>query len=199
MLGLCSKWLEVADYIDGYDVAVITEIKLDKMVTSDSIMRRSYSLNRNDRSSNGGSIASYIRNSLKPITLFDLQEEAKTKNIEMTLDMITADSTNKTNSKFIIIGVYRPPNTDVGWFTKFDSIVALATALAPVCFMGDVNADLLKPTAPLGKQLLHSLEAAEVRIEQKLFQHASVRRMLPGILLLPSLKTSPLKGTLLGH
>ena len=84
---------------------VITETKIDKMVTTDSISRQGYSINRNDRSSNGGGIVSYIRSTLKPVTNFELQEEAKHNNIEVTVDMITIGPDKKGN-KLIIISVY---------------------------------------------------------------------------------------------
>ena len=101
--GLRSKWIEASDFLRKYDIAVLTETKLDPTVTLGSLLLKGYATNIMDRNANGGGVASYIKAYLKPNTIIELQSRYKSLGIE-----ITADSIRPIGSlpKTVLIGVY---------------------------------------------------------------------------------------------
>ena len=46
----------------------------------------------------------------------------------------------------VVLGVYRPPSSRVFWFQMFSDLILEALVLGPIIIMGDLNADLLKPS-----------------------------------------------------
>jgi Reverse transcriptase (RNA-dependent DNA polymerase) len=65
------------------------------------------------------------------------------------------------NSKpWIIIGVYRPPNSTQDWFDRFNDLVLELLVEGRLIIMGDLNADLLKPDVNPGKSLRATLNLA---------------------------------------
>ena len=64
--------------------------------------------------------------------------------------MNTIELTNKIGT-VVILGVYRPPSSDVSWVQKFNDLVIETLKIGPTCILADLNADLLKPACYSGR------------------------------------------------
>ena len=102
---------------------MLTETKLDDKATTSLISLNHDGINILDRNSNGGGIVTYIKNSLKPVFHFELQDRFKTRDIETTVSSVSIASADKSRSNLVIIGAYRPPNADSPWFTTLNELV----------------------------------------------------------------------------
>ena len=128
-----------------------------------SIHLDGYDVNRSDRNAAGEGVATYIKEYLKPITQTILQDKYQKWRLETTISLISL-SWNGSMHKFVVIGLYRPPNSGITWFMIFnDLIVEIASEGLP-CILGDLNADLMKPDTGPGKLLLHSFELAAIKV-----------------------------------
>ena len=162
--GLRLQWHEVSEHVKKFDIAVLIETKLDEKVTTSSLAMLEYTVNRADRINNGGGIITYVKNSLKPVILNDVQDKFKSLGIEATVTRITIASTGKTSQSLVILGVYRPPNTSITWFAILNELVLETVAVGDVCLLGDLNADLLLPSVNPAKTLLDTFEIAGIRV-----------------------------------
>ena len=161
MNGLRSKWQEVSNFVEEHDIVVITETKLDSVVSANSLTLKGFTANRLDRNSNGGGVLSYVRSSLNPTVLHDLQERAVVLGLECTLSKIQVQGVKKP---VIVMGAYRPPNAIQGWFDNMSSLVNEILPLGPIVIMGDLNADLLQPKLAPCKSLRALLALANVKV-----------------------------------
>jgi Reverse transcriptase (RNA-dependent DNA polymerase) len=159
--GLRSKWVEAKSLFLDFNIVVVTETKIDATVSTGSIQIPGFAVNRQDRNKFGGGVATFITDSLKPSTLYDLQAKYSDKGIEVTLDSIVLGSRHQT---MIVIGVYRPPNSGISWFSVFSDLILEALILGPIFIIGDINADLLDNNACLGKTLQALLDLACVSV-----------------------------------
>src|SRR2546425_12704240 len=98
----------MSEFIADYDITVITESKLSSDVTSSSLSVKGYCSNRLDRNNHGGGVITYVKNSLKPVILYDQQNLAVSKGIECTVTKIPMQGGKKST---LVLGLYRPPNT----------------------------------------------------------------------------------------
>ena len=121
-----------------------------------NINKIGYMVNRADRNSNGGGVATYVADWLKPNILAEIQEKAKREQIEATFTSITV-SDHQGNNIVIVIGIYRPPSSARSWFTTLNSLLVEVTKLGQVIMMGDINADMRQPTKYPGKALMQSI------------------------------------------
>jgi retron-type reverse transcriptase len=118
-----------------------------------------FTLNRRDRTACGGGVATYIRSSLRPVSLTDLQNKAAEAGLELTITTIQLTSVQK----IVVVGVYRPPSTRAIWFTEFNELILILLSIGQLIIMGDINADLMKPLTYPGKALKSSLKLANTR------------------------------------
>ena len=121
---------------------MLTKTKIDSSVSSGSLHQLGYDLNRCNRTAHGGGVVTYIRESLQPKTLFDLHKKYNDKEIEITIDIIEAKGSLRNA---VILGVYRPPNSKVSWFSIFKDLILETLLWGSPIIMGDLNSDLLKP------------------------------------------------------
>ena len=142
---------------------VLTETKLDSNVTVASSEQDGFLLNRIDRNKNGGGVVTYLKESLKPVTLTDLQQKYNISGIELTANTILP---SRTAGKMVILGIYHPPNADANWFLRISDLILDVSSLGPICILGDLNADLLKPGVLPAKALLQILELGGCRIAE---------------------------------
>ena len=140
---------------------VITETKLDSIVPANSLTLKGFTSNRLDRNSNGGGVILYLRTSLKPTVLYDLQERAAILGIECTFTKFQVYGVKKP---IIVLGVYRPPNAYRGWFDDLSSLVIEVLPLGSLVIMGDLNADLLQPKLATSKSLKALLALANAKV-----------------------------------
>jgi exonuclease III len=121
-----------------------------------------YQINRQDRTSHGGGVATYIREDLRPEQLTELQSKYASESLEAT---ITKIQVCKPERSIIVIGVYRPPSAKASWFDVFNELVMTASDLGQIIIMGDLNANLMKPNEYPGNALLKSLSLARTTIQ----------------------------------
>jgi len=87
-------------------------------------------------------VATFINESLQPKTLSALQTKYRNNDIEVTVDLIEAKGPLQ---KVVILGVYRPPSSKVGWFNTAKDLILETLSYGSTIIMGDINADLFKP------------------------------------------------------
>ena len=118
-----------------FDVLCLNETLCDSTISDEEISIDGFSLLRNDRTRHGGGVAIYISNNFK---------HTRRHNIEP--DMLECVLTEVKYSNYkppIIVGAfYRPPNTSVDFFDKFDEVLATVSAESKECILlGDFNCD----------------------------------------------------------
>jgi Reverse transcriptase (RNA-dependent DNA polymerase) len=155
--GLRSKWNEAKTHLSEFDVTIFTETKIDANVTNGSLHLPGFTINRRDRNSHGGGVCSYIRDTLKPVCLNDVQDKYATRGLEVTVDKVVL---GRRSTKLLFIGVYRPPNSGVGWFDIFNDLILEVTLFGSLCILGDLNADLLDANSRTSRLLKASLKLA---------------------------------------
>ena len=144
-----------------HDVITLTETKIDAKVTQKSLSIPGYSLNRQDRTACGGGVATYTRSTLKPVQLSEQQERYVAAGLEVTITKLTLP---KPAPCVVVVGVYRPPQTNTDWFTKLDDLVEEVSTDGALVIMGDLNADIRKDDMNPGKALMSSLAVAGMKI-----------------------------------
>ena len=159
--GLRGKWAEVSVYLSSFDIFTFVETKIDEKVTNGSLTISGYNITRHDRNSNGGGVITYCKTHLNPVSLECLQSKAVKDGLEVT---VTKISLRKPFRIMIIIGVYRPPQARVQWFSLFNELVLDAAKLGEIFICGDLNADLMKDSQYPGSHLLHSLALANCKV-----------------------------------
>ena len=87
------------------------------------------------------------------------KKSTKKENIEATIT-----SFNITKERYVLVGIYRPPNALASWFSSFNDLLHDVYSLGKVIVMGDTNADLLKPMQYPGKSLLSSLDIIDAAV-----------------------------------
>ena len=157
-----AKWSEATELIPRYDITTLTETKLDEAASAGSIAVPGFQINRQDRTSHGGGVATYLREDLRPEPMLELQSKYVSESLEIT---ITKIQVCKPERSIVVIGVYRPPSAKASWFEAFNELVTTASALGQIIIMGDLNADLIKPNEYPGSALLKSLALAKTTIQ----------------------------------
>ena len=156
-----AKWSEATGFISKYDIITLTETKLDKAASPGSLAVPGFLMNRQDRTSHGGGIVTYIREDLRPEQMIELQAKFVSESLEVT---ITRIQVCKPDRALVVIGVYRPPSAKAAWFEAFNELVMTASALGQMIIMGDINANLLKSNEYPGNALQKSLLLARTTI-----------------------------------
>ena len=146
-----SKWAEILDFMNSYDIVTFVETKIDPV---SNIQFEHFVVNRCDRNNFGGGVLTAVSKKWFPVILDDLQTEAKCLNIEATFTLITE---HISKEKIIIVGLYRPPNSGVIWFENVKSIILKALPIGTVILMGDLNANLLNNSNCNTRQVLDLL------------------------------------------
>ena len=153
--GIRSKWVEVLDLVQHYDVMTFVETKIGSKVTISSLAIPGYYTFRQDRNSNGGGIITFIKDVWKIKELTKLQAKYVSLGLEVLIVQIKI---GKPNKQITLVSLYRPPNSRNEWFTRLDELIIELHQLGGVlAFLGDLNADLLKadqgPTILLNRSL----------------------------------------------
>lgn len=159
--GLRSKWQQATEYIRNMDIVSIQETKLDANVSFGSLILDGYTVNRLDRNSAGGGVITYFKEILLPKVITAGQKKMIEYGIEATVNSIQL---KKPTRSIVVIGVYRPPNAPADWFIKFNEVLTELSSIGPICILGDLNADMMKPTIYPTKSLLATFDLADVSI-----------------------------------
>ena len=121
------------------DVLAINETKLDDSISDNEVYIPGYEIVRRDRTSNGGGgVCFYIRSSIN----FLYRSDLNIPNLENLCIGV-----NKPRSKpFLIIRWYRPPESPVEIFNRFESLTGKLDAMNVEHYLlGDFNCDQISP------------------------------------------------------
>ena len=145
---LPSKFLELKNWIESFDIFSIQETKVDSTFPNSQFYIKDYNMYRRDRKKGGGSILLYIHNSIP-----SYQRKIKCVEVEAILMDIQLGLQH-----FSLLSVYKPPSVKNEIFAKeMCALLDLAISYRPdVLCMGDLNCNLLHPrdNGKQGRELL---------------------------------------------
>ena len=118
------------------DVLAINESKLD-LVDSDRIVNlEGYNIVRRDRNKHGGGVCFYLRNTITFSRQYQLEND--------DLELIALEIQKPNSCPFFIATWYRPPNTPLDYFKKFEMFLKEADArYSEIYILGDFNCNIL--------------------------------------------------------
>ena len=118
------------------DVLAINESKLD-LVDSDRIVNlEGYNIVRRDRNKHGGGVCFYLRNIITFCRQYPLEND--------DLELIALEIQKANSCPFLIATWYRPPNTPLDYFKKFEMFLKEADArYSEIYILGDLNCNIL--------------------------------------------------------
>ena len=100
---------------DCIDILAVNETRLDDTISSGEVTVPGYALERNDRNTDGGGVALYIRNTINYERLFDLECES--------LELIGMKRI-KLKAKSLLLGMcYKPPRSNIDTMKDFELLV----------------------------------------------------------------------------
>ena len=118
------------------DVLAISESKQD-LVDSDRIVNlEGYNIVRRDRNKHGGGVCFYLRNTITFCRQYQLEND--------DLELIALEIQKANSCPFLIATWYRPPNTPLDYFKKFEMFLKEADArYSEIYILGDLNCNIL--------------------------------------------------------
>ncbi|KAK3106559.1 hypothetical protein FSP39_022538 [Pinctada imbricata] len=132
---LRHKISHLEDLASDYDILCITESHLDENILDDDISIDGFCLTRRDRNAHGGGIVVYISDKIHSKRL----QHIENNNIEMICTNIEV-----CKESFLLLTVYRPPNSSSEFWNMFESCLDSAIDINPrIVIVGDLNVDLL--------------------------------------------------------
>ena len=148
--GLRNKTHEVEEMLNyrNSDILFISESRLTDDISNNQINIDGYNLLRKDRLNRlGGGLVIYHKSELKVNEYFDMKLE-ECDYISMKINLSKRKSAN-------LLHIYRPPNCHIQSFlNSLDTVLgALETSHEPLFIIGDMNIDLLSPTASMQEYL----------------------------------------------
>jgi len=119
-----------------------------------------YSLFRQDRTSSGGGVATYVKDNRAPSQLAAMQERYAEGGLEVTLVKLAM---GKPIKNIVLVRVYRQPSATTTCFQMFDELLS-NFATCPLMVLGDLNANLMSTVAVPANQLRQSLALAGLKV-----------------------------------
>ena len=131
------------------DVLAINESKLD-LVDSDRLVNlEGYNIVRTDRNKHGGGVCFYLRNTITFSRKYQLEHD--------DLELNALEIQKKNSCPFFIATWYRPPNSPLDYFKKFEMFLKEADArYSEIYILGDLNCNILLNSPEL--QTTHLLD-----------------------------------------
>src|SRR3989442_14592670 len=84
-------------------------------------------------------VITYIHPALKPTPLSNTQDKFVKLGLEVTVSKIFLNQ-----DSFVVLGVYRPPNSKIGWFELFRDLITELLSCGKFIIMGDFNCNLAR-------------------------------------------------------
>ena len=134
------------------DILALSETRLDNTVTDPAVSIAGYTLVRRDRCRSGGGVAVYIRNVID----FKIRSDLSDPDLEFLCIQI-----QKPKAKpFLLSNWYRPPNSPIELFDKFEVILGKIEAEnIESNILGDINCDMMAISP--GNETRHLIELCE--------------------------------------
>ena len=141
-----NKMEYISDNWIDFDILCFTESHLSNNVGNYTIQLETFNFYRNDRGDNSGGIIVYVSESVLSKRLLQLEDPS--------LDMVMIEV--RSHNKIVIIcTIYRPPNSGVQFWDKFNGCIERALDHTDnFIIVGDINEDQLNPTSRKFKELL---------------------------------------------
>jgi hypothetical protein len=105
----------------------------------------------------------FVREEWNLCQVEDLQERYVKEGLEVIVATIALQRPSRTVT---LVGAYRPPSAPNSWFQKLDQLIIEVMAKGPLILLGDINADLLKPTAGPSKLLRKALALGGLKVNK---------------------------------
>lgn len=100
-----------------FDLLALNETKLDPTITSEEMRISNYELIRQDRNRHGGGVGFYLRSSIKYRNRSDL--------VPQGLEAVCIEITLTGSKPFVVITIYRPPNSSADYFIKIEQLIRI--------------------------------------------------------------------------
>ena len=114
------------------DILALSETRLDNTFTDSAVSIEGYTLVRRDRCRSGGGVAMYIRNVIDYKIRSDLSDP--------DLEFLCIEIQNPKAKPFLLSNWYRPPNSPVELFDKFEALLGKIEAEnVESNILGDIN------------------------------------------------------------
>ena len=151
---------------DCIDILAVNETRLDDTISSGEVTVPGYALERNDRNTDGGGVALYIRNTINYERLFDLECES--------LEWIGIKVIKPKAKSFIVSTWYRPPRSNVDTMKDFKLLVQRIESLGlEVNILGDLNCNVA--ACPLESHTKNLLEICNLyQYHQLINEHTRI-------------------------
>ena len=144
--------------ISPWSVLAINESKLD-LVDSDRLVNlEGYNIVRSDISKHGGGVCFYLRNAITFSGQYQLEND--------DLELIALEIQKANSCPFLIATWYRPPNTPLDYFKKFEMFLKEADArYSEIYILGDFNRNILSKTPEV-----HTTHLLDLMVDYQLAQ-----------------------------
>ena len=135
------------------DLLALSETRLDNTFTDSAVSIDGYTLIRRDPCRGGGGVAMYVRNVID----FKIRSDLSHPDLEFLCIEI-----HKPRAKpFLIPNWYRPPNSPIELFDKFEVLLAkIEVENAESNILGDINCDMMAVTP--ANETRHLIELCEL-------------------------------------
>lgn len=97
-----------------FDILALNETRLDNSILDSSLHLSGYNLIRRGKNRGGGSVCSYIRNSINYTRRFDLENES--------WESVALEIRKPNTKPFVVFCWYRPPHSPVEHFEILESL-----------------------------------------------------------------------------
>ena len=121
------------------DLLTLSETRLDGTLTDSDVSIEGYKIISRDCNRGGGGVAMYIRNSIDYKIRTDLSDH--------DLEFLCAEISITGAKPFLLSNWYRPPNTSIELFEKFENLLGtIEEENIESNIIGDLNCDMLAST-----------------------------------------------------
>ena len=128
------------------DLICFNETRLDSTISSGEMYINGYDLVRRDRKRKGGGACIYLKNTVNYKNRKDL--------VPPELEAVCVEISKPNSKPFIVITIYRPPDSSTEYFDKVEEFIATIDSLDREFYiLGDLNCNWLQPADPVTKRL----------------------------------------------
>ena len=132
------------------DIMSFSETRLNSTIPDSMIHVDGYDIIRKDRSTSGGGVCIYIRNTINYQSRHDLSPPV--------LEVKCVEISKPHSRPFIVVVVYRPPDASPDFFIHLENLLKkIDNENKGIYILGDLNCDLIKPNPENPTKKLQSL------------------------------------------
>ena len=134
----------------NFDLIAINETRLDETIANSQVILEDYQVIRKDRLRHAGGVCVYIKNSV--------QFKVRSDKVPDGIEALCIETLNINSRSFYVIGCYRPPSSDVSFFSSLESIILkLDDEDKEILVIGDLNCNMAATTPDFYTKQLNSI------------------------------------------